>query len=137
MPVRTSTASWSGNLKDGKGTMAFGSGAFEGAYTYASRFQEGEGTNPEELIGAAHAGCYAMALANELASDGYDPQQVDASAAIHLEGGEITKSVLTVEATVPDIDAATFQEYADGAKTDCPVSQALGAIDIELEASLR
>jgi len=117
--------------------MAFGSGAFEGAYTYASRFEEGEGTNPEELIGAAHAGCYAMALANELAGDGYDPDRVDASASIHLEGGEITKSVLEVEATVPDIDAATFQEYAEGAKTDCPVSRALAAIDIELSATLR
>lgn len=136
MPVRSSHATWRGDLKNGEGTMAFGSGAFEGAYTYASRFQEGEGTNPEELIGAAHAGCYAMALSNELAGDGYTPEEVDATASVHLESGEITRVVLTVDATVPDIDEATFQEYAEAAKTDCPVSQALAAIDIELEARL-
>lgn len=136
MPVRSSNATWSGDLKTGDGTMRFGSGAYEGSFTFASRFEDGEGTNPEELIGAAHAGCFSMALSNELASDGYDPERVDTTANVHLEDGEITRVVLDVEADVPGIDDATFQEYADGAKTGCPVSQALASIDIELNAAL-
>lgn len=136
MPVRSSSATWSGDLKNGEGSMRFGSGAYEGSFTFASRFEDGDGTNPEELIGAAHAGCYSMALSNELASDGYDPQRVDTTANVYLEDGEITRVLLDVEADVPGIDAATFQEYAEGAKTGCPVSQALASIEIELNASL-
>lgn len=136
MPVRTSEATWNGNLTEGDGTMAFGSGAFEGAYTFASRFEEGDGTNPEELIAAAHAGCFAMALANELDGEGFTPERIHATASVHLEEGEITRSVLNAEADVPDVDDTTFQEIAEGAKTNCPVSQALAAIDIELDATL-
>lgn len=137
MPTRTSEATWEGDLRGGNGTMTVGDGAYEGPYTYVSRFENGEGTNPEELIGAAHAGCFSMALANELAKDDYDPQRVHTRAHVHLEGGEISRIVLETEAEVPDIDEETFLEYATGAKENCPVSKALAAVDIELEATLR
>ncbi|MFB6137276.1 MAG: OsmC family peroxiredoxin [Halobacteriaceae archaeon] len=137
MPVRTSTATWEGDLRDGEGTMALGSGAYEGAYSYATRFEEAEGSNPEELIAAAHAGCFSMALSNELASDDYDPDRVHTTASVHLEDGAISHILLEVEATVPDIDAETFLEYAREAKDSCPVSQALAAVpQIDLEATL-
>lgn len=137
MPQRTSEATWEGDLQSGNGSMVVGDGVYEGAYTFASRFEQGEGTNPEELIGAAHAGCFAMALSNELAEDGYEPSQVHATATVHLEGGEITKIALTVEADVPGIDEDTFLSFAEGAKENCPVSQALAAVpEITLEAAL-
>ena len=117
--------------------MVVGDGVYDGAYTYASRFEQGEGTNPEELIAAAHAGCFAMALSNELAEDGYEPTRVETTATVHLEGPEITKIELTVEADVPGIDEETFLTYADGAKENCPVSQALAAVpEITLQAAL-
>lgn len=137
MPVRTSEATWEGDLRDGSGEMAVGDGVYEGAYTYASRFEHGEGTNPEELIAAAHAGCYAMALSNDLASDGYEPDRVHAAASVHLEDGAISNIELDVEAEVPDVDEETFLDYAEGAKENCPVSQALAAVpEITLEAVL-
>lgn len=138
MPVRTSEATWEGDLKRGEGTMAFGSGAFEGAYSFASRFEDGTGTNPEELIGAAHAGCFSMALANGLAEDGYDPERVHTEAAVNLDNdaGEIDHVELTVEGTVPDIDEETFHEYAEEAKENCPVSKALAGPKITLNATL-
>lgn len=136
MPVRTSEATWEGDLRGGSGTMTIGDGVYQGAYSFASRFQEGEGTNPEELIAAAHAGCFAMALSNGLAEDGFDPQRVDVSAAVHLEDGVITKSVLEVEADVPDISESAFLDAVADAEVTCPVSQAL-AIDIESNATLR
>ena len=131
MPVRSSEATWEGNLRGGSGSMTIGDGVYQGAYTFASRFQEGEGTNPEELIAAAHAGCFAMALANGLAEAGFDPQRVHATASVHLEDGTITKSVLEVEATIPDISETEFLEAVAEAEVNCPVSQAL---DIEIEA---
>lgn len=140
MPQRTANAVWNGTLKHGDGQMAFGSGAFEGAFSFASRFEEGDGTNPEELLGAAHAGCFSMAFANELDDAGYDPVSVETEATITLsmdDGPEITESHLETVAEVEDIDEATFQEIAEQAKTGCPVSQALAGVDITLDATLR
>lgn len=136
MAKRKANAVWQGNLKEGKGTMKFGSGAFEGAYSYASRFEERTGTNPEELIGAAHAGCFSMAFANGLSQAGYTPDSVATEANVILEGGKITTIELVTEAKVPNIDEATFQQQADKAKQGCPVAQALSGVDIKLEAKL-
>jgi osmotically inducible protein OsmC len=140
MPIRTAKAAWSGSLKEGNGTMRLGSGAYEGRYSFGSRFAEESGTNPEELIAAAHAGCFSMALTAGLGKAGYFPQSVKTSARAHLEkvgeGFKITRIELTTEAEVPEIDAATFAENAESAKTNCPVSQALAGVDIKLEAKL-
>lgn len=137
MPVRTSSASWDGTLRDGSGTMTVGDEIYEGAYTFASRFQEGEGTNPEELIAAAHAGCFSMALANGLDEAGYDPENVHTVATVHLEDGAVTKIELDVEGSVPGIDDAAFREAAEDAKENCPVSQALAAVpEITVSATL-
>lgn len=140
MPQRKADAVWKGDLKGGKGTMKFGSGAFEGSYSFASRFEEGTGTNPEELIGAAHAGCFSMALSNELAQAGFTPKSVETNANVTLEmiDGDptISKIKLTVKANVPDIDDDEFQNFATGAKENCPVSKALGGVNISLDASL-
>lgn len=138
MPKRKADAIWKGDLKNGKGTMKFGSGAFEGAYTFASRFEEGTGTNPEELIGAAHAGCYSMALSNELAQAGFIPESVETTANVTLDAGAgaITKILLEVDATIPDIDNDEFQDFAEGAKNNCPVSKALAGVSIEVKAKL-
>lgn len=137
MPVRSSSATWTGDLRSGEGEMRFGSGAYEGAYTYASRFQEGEGSNPEELIAAAHAGCFSMALASELDKAGHDPERVDTIASVYLEEGSITRVLLEVEARVPGIDIETFLEIAQLAKDTCPVSEALAAVpQIDLDATL-
>ena len=140
MPVRTSNAVWRGDLKGGDGTVALGSGAFEGPYSFPSRFEEGPGTNPEELIGAAHAGCFAMALSNGLAGAGFTPTEVRVEARVHLgrddQGAAITKIELLCRATVPGIDAGTFAAQAEAAKVGCPVSKALAAVPIELDAAL-
>jgi osmotically inducible protein OsmC len=138
MAVRSSHARWEGNLKDGSGSMKLGSGFFEGPFTFASRFENGKGTNPEELIGAAHAGCYSMFLSAILSADGHAPNSVETTAAVHLgDGPTINKIELTCRADVPGIDAATFADYAQRAKEGCPVSKALAAVDeITLDASL-
>ncbi len=141
MPVRSANAEWKGDLKGGSGRLSSESGALDEApYSFKSRFQEGGATNPEELIGAAHAGCFSMALANGLAGDGHTPDYVRTRARVHLdevEGGfAISRIRLECEARVPGIDEASFQEHAQGAKDGCPVSQALGAIEIEVEAQL-
>ena len=140
MPVRTADAQWEGPLQGGKGQMRFGSGAFEGAYSFSSRFEDGAGTNPEELIAAAHAGCFSMALSNGLAKAGFTPTRVDTTASVHLDktdaGFGITKIELKTEAEVPGIDEPTFKEQADTAKANCPVSKALAAVDIVLDATL-
>ena len=140
MAIRTAKAQWDGNLLEGKGTMALGSGAFEGTYSFASRFEEGKGTNPEELLGAAHAGCFSMAFANALAKGGFAPKTVRTTAKVHLmkqeAGFAITLIELQTEAQVPGIDNAKFQEIADGAKKGCPVSKALAATEIKLDAKL-
>lgn len=138
MPQRKADAIWNGDLKGGKGTMKFGSGAFEGSYSFASRFEEGTGTNPEELIGAAHAGCYSMALSNELAQAGFTPESVETTANVTLDAGAgaITKINLKASANVPGIDSDKFHEIANGAKENCPVSKALAGVEITLDASL-
>jgi lipoyl-dependent peroxiredoxin len=140
MPVRKAEARWEGDLPSGKGTMRFGGGAFEGQYSFSSRFEDGAGTNPEELIAAAHAGCFSMALSNGLAKAGFTPTRVDTTASVSLEktdaGFGITKIELRTEAEVPGIDEATFSEQADTAKKNCPVSKALAAVDISLDAKL-
>jgi len=140
MPVRTANAVWNGGIKDGNGTMALGSGAFEGQYSFSTRFEEGTGTNPEELIGAAHAGCFSMALSAGLGRAGFAAKRVATSARVHLEkqeaGFAITRIDLTTVAEVPGIDEATFQEHAQGAKAGCPVSKALAGVEIHLDARL-
>jgi osmotically inducible protein OsmC len=140
MPVRQGEAVWRGTLKDGKGTVRLGSGAFEGPYSFASRFEEGSGTNPEELIGAAHAGCFSQALALMLSQAGYPPEQIHTTANVLLEkvgdGFKITSIELDTEARVPGVDADTFNEKAQAAKEGCPVSQALAAVEIKLKSKL-
>lgn len=140
MPVRTSEAVWEGNLQQGKGTVKLGSGAFEGAYSFSSRFEEGPGTNPEELIGAAHAGCFSMFLAAVLSRGGHTPKRIHTTAKVHIdrvgEGFKITRIELNSEAEVPGIDMKTFQEAAETSKKNCPVSQALAATNIEMQARL-
>jgi osmotically inducible protein OsmC len=140
MAKRTASAVWEGTLKDGKGTVKLGSGAFEGQYSFASRFEEGTGTNPEELIGAAHAGCFSMALAAGLTRAGFTPTRINTNASVSLEKvGEafkITKIELNTEAEIPNIDEAAFLEQAESAKKNCPVSQALAGTEITLSAKL-
>jgi osmotically inducible protein OsmC len=138
MAVRTARAQWDGSLQEGKGTMALGSGAFQGQYSFASRFEEGAGTNPEELIAAAHAGCYSMALTAALGRTGFNPQGVKTEARVQLHkqeaGFAITRIELDTEARVAGIDEAKFQEIADAAKKGCPVSKALAGTEIVLKA---
>jgi osmotically inducible protein OsmC len=140
MAVRTSDAEWTGDLKSGKGKMTLGSGAFEGAYTFKSRMEDGKGTNPEELIAAAHAGCFSMALSAGLSQAGHVPTRIHTSAKVTfgpVAGGfAITKIDLVTEGTVPGIDAKAFQAAAADAKANCPVSKALKAVEITLEAKL-
>jgi osmotically inducible protein OsmC len=140
MPVRSSSAVWNGNLLQGSGTMKLGSGAYEGAYSFPSRFESGKGTNPEELIAAAHAGCYSMAFSATLGKAGFNATRVSTTAKVHLEkvgeGFAITKIELVMEAQVPGIDNATFQTNAEAAKKGCPVSKALSATEITLSAKL-
>ena len=128
MPKRTAEAYWQGNLRDGKGTMRLGSGAFEGEYSFTSRMENGPGTNPEELIGAAEAGCFSMAFANDLSEAGHTPQDIRTSATVHF--GQ-------TEGTVPGIDEATFKKIAEDSKKNCPVSKALASTEITLEATLK
>lgn len=140
MAVRNANAVWTGGLQDGTGTVRLGSGAFEGRYSFTSRFEEGTGTNPEELLGAAHAGCFSMALAAGLGRAGYAPKKVATSARVHLIKGDaglaITRIELACEAEVPGIDDAAFQEQAQAAKSGCIVSRALAGVEIRLEAKL-
>ena len=137
MAVRKAEAVWKGTLREGAGTMKLGSGAYEGPYTFASRFEDGKGTNPEELIGAAHAGCFSMFLSALLSNNGFKPTRIDTTAAVHLEAGPtITMIELNTEAEVPGIDDAAFQKFAADAKAGCPVSKALASVDIKLTARL-
>jgi len=140
MPDRTGKATWEGTLREGTGRMALGSGAYEGPYSFSSRFEEGTGTNPEELIAAAHAGCFSMALSGVLGRAGLNPQRIDTTATVKLAQGEegfrISRVVLETEGVVPGVDEATFQQLAEQAKQNCPVSKALGAVEIELKARL-
>lgn len=140
MPLRNASAVWEGSLQDGKGTMKMASGAYEGAYSFASRFKDGTGTNPEELIAAAHAGCFSMALSGGLGRAGYTPERIATTAHLRLEktdaGFTITAIHLETEAKVPGIDAETFRQQAEAAKANCPVSRALQGVAIDLDAKL-
>ena len=141
MPKRTAKARWDGSLQEGNGTMRMVSGAYEGPYSFQSRFEEGDGTNPEELIAAAHAGCFSMALSLELGRAGHSAESVETTATVHLdkvgEGFGITRIDLDTRARVPGLPEDEFQAVAEAAKKGCPVSRALAAVDsIELRASL-
>ena len=139
MAVRTAKAQWEGNIQQGKGTMAFGSGAFEGQYSFASRFEEGAGTNPEELIAAAHAGCFSMALSAQLGNAGMTAESIETAGTLTMEkleaGWTITAVHLDVVARIPNADAAKFAEAANSAKAGCPVSRVLNA-KITMDAKL-
>jgi osmotically inducible protein OsmC len=140
MAIRQAEAEWDGTLREGRGTMKLGSGAFEGAYTFRSRMEEGPGTNPEELIGAAHAGCFSMALSAQLGQAGFTPARIHTTADVHFGpvggGFAITRIDLHTEADIPGINEAAFQEQAEAAKKNCPVSKALAGTEITLEAVL-
>jgi osmotically inducible protein OsmC len=140
MPTRTAHAEWNGALDSGTGTMAFGSGAFEGAYSFQSRMENGPGTNPEELIGAAHAGCYSMQLSGILGAGGHTPESIATEAKVGFEqqgeGWVIAGVELTTRGRVPGMDADAFRQAAETAKETCPVSVALRATPITLNATL-
>jgi osmotically inducible protein OsmC len=141
MATRTASAVWDGTLKQGKGSMKLGSGAFEGGYSFSSRFEEGTGTNPEELIGAAEAGCYSMALSANLEKAGHPAKRISTVATVKLEmiggGPKITSIDLKTDAEVAGVDNARFQEIAEQTKKGCPVSVALSGTQINLNATLR
>ena len=140
MPIRKAKAVWEGDLMKGKGTMALGSGAFEGKYSVGSRFEADPGTNPEELIGAAHAGCFSMAFAAGLGKAGFSPKSIKTEAKVHIDkvgdGWTITKIELSTVADIPGISDADFQKHAQAAKEGCPVSRALAGPEIVLTAKL-
>jgi lipoyl-dependent peroxiredoxin len=138
MTTRTSSAEWKGTLKEGSGTMKVGSGAYEGPFTHASRFATGPGTNPEELIGAAHAGCFSMFLSALLTTAGFPPTRIATTATVHLtDGPTISLIELVSEAEVPGLSEELFQEKAAAAKAGCPVSKVLAATEIRLTATLK
>ncbi len=140
MVTRTAEAEWRGGLPDGSGHMRFGSLAFDGPFDFRSRMENGKGTNPEELIGAAHAGCFSMALSYALTQAGFPPERVHTTAKVHFEmrdGGFVIPRIdLVTEATVPGLDSARFAEQAQAAKAGCPVSKALAGVEITLHATL-
>jgi osmotically inducible protein OsmC len=141
MPLRTSSARWQGTLTEGSGTMRTGKGGLTSNYSFKSRFEEGEGSNPEELIGAAHAGCFSMAFAKALTDAGYPPSSVETSASVHLDktdaGMTVTKIDLDTTGDVPGIDAAEFGKLAESAKANCPISRLLSpGAEITLTAKL-
>ena len=140
MAVRNAEAYWEGNLQKGHGAMKLGSGVFEGAYSFGSRFEDEAGTNPEELIGAAHAGCFSMAFSAMLGEKGFTPERIDTTAKVTIEqkgeGFAITGIQLDMKARIPGIEEAQFNEVASKAKEGCPVSKALAGTSIELKAAL-
>lgn len=140
MPVRRGQARWEGTLKEGKGTFKVASGAFGGSYSFGTRFGDQPGTNPEELIGAAHASCFSMALSKLLADEGHPPDSIETEAKVHLQqqvdGFAITRIELATRGKVPGMAAAAFKEQAEAAKKGCPVSRALAGVDITLDAKL-
>lgn len=139
MTKRTATAVWNGTLKEGNGQLNTQSGQIEGAYTFASRFEEGKGTNPEELIGAAHAGCFSMFLSAQLSNNGYTPESIETVATVHLgrdeTGPKITLIELENKATVPGLDEAGYQEFLAKTKANCPISRALSATEIVIKSA--
>lgn len=137
MTVRKSKAVWEGNLKEGKGKLLFGSGVYEGPYSFASRFEDAPGTNPEELIAAAHAGCFSMFLSALLTEKGFSPKSIKTTASVNLSAGPtISKIVLETEADIYGISDEVFQELAENAKKNCPISKALSAVPMEMSAKL-
>jgi lipoyl-dependent peroxiredoxin len=141
MATRSGSAEWRGDLKGGSGDLTVGEGVFQGAYSFASRFEEGEGTNPEELIAAAHAACFSMALSNIMAEHGHPADSVRTVARVHLgptdAGPTIRQIDLETEGRVPGIDQAHFEEHAEEAKAGCPVSRALAGVEeVNLKATL-
>jgi osmotically inducible protein OsmC len=139
---RSGSATWKGDLPSGEGNLTVGDGVFQGDYSFKSRFEEGEGTNPEELIAAAHAACFAMAFSNILAENGHTPDQVDATARVVLKeidgAPTIARIDLKADGKVPGIGDDDFQRLADEAKKGCPVSRALASVpEINLEATLQ
>lgn len=140
MKKRKARALWRGNLPEGEGTVKLGSGLLEAPYSFKSRFEEGDGTNPEELIGAAHAGCFSMALSNILAEEGYEPKEISTKAEVSIEkeDGDFTISEINLSTitSVSDIGIDEFQKLADMAKKNCPVSKALAGTEITLDACL-
>ena len=137
MPIRISSAEWKGTLKDGTGTMKVGRAGYEGPYTYASRFETGPGTNPEELLGAAHAGCFSMFLASLLTGAGFKPARVATTATVHLgDGPTITLIELDTQAEVPNLTEPELQKQAEIAKKNCPVSKALTGLEIRMRVQL-
>jgi osmotically inducible protein OsmC len=140
MTIRKAEAVWSGSLREGAGELSLESGAFKGPYTFKARFEQGKETNPEELLGAAHAGCFTMALTAMLGREKLTPTTIRTTAEVHLvqsEGGfVIPKIALTTRATIPGLTPERFAELAADAKTNCPVSKALAAVEITLDAAL-
>jgi len=137
MTIRTAFVIWNGNLKEGNGRMKLGSGAFDGPFSFQSRFEEGTGTNPEELIGAAQAGCFSMFLAAVLSGDGFTPTEVKTTAKVHLgEGPTVSLIELDTQANVPDLDEGKFQEKVEFAKKNCPISKALTGLELRVTARL-
>ena len=137
MPIRNASAVWNGTLKEGHGFMKLGSGAFEGRYTFSTRFEEEPGTNPEELVGAAHAGCFSMYLSAQLTDAGFPPVQIRTRATVHLGAGpRITLIELDTEAEVPNVDEKTFLEKVDVSKKNCPISLALTGPEVRVTARL-
>jgi len=140
MPIRKARAVWEGDLMKGKGEIELGSGAFKGNYSFGSRFEESKGTNPEELIGAAHAGCFSMAFSAILGQAGFKPTSIKTEAKVHIDkigdGFTITKIELSTVGDIPGIDNETFLKHANEAKAGCPVSRALAGVEITLDAKL-
>ncbi len=140
MPVRKADAVWNGTLREGTGRVSLESGAFEGKYSFGSRFESEPGTNPEELVGAAHAGCFSMALSAALGEAGHDPLEVATTARVHLEktddGFAVTRIELVSRAKVPGIDRDTFMTFAEDAKQGCPISKLLTGAEISLQIEL-
>jgi osmotically inducible protein OsmC len=141
MPIRIASARWSGNFTEGSGVFKTGKGGYEGNYSAKSRFAEGEGANPEELIGAAHAGCFSMAFSKGLADAGFAPNSVETTAKVHLDKGDagfsVTRINLETVGDIPGIDEGTFQKIAEGTKENCPISRLLSpGAEITLSAKL-
>jgi lipoyl-dependent peroxiredoxin len=141
MATRSSTAVWNGDIMSGDGTMKLGTGAWEGPYSFKSRFEDGKGTNPEELIAAAHAGCFSMALSGALTKAGHPPEKIETTADVALvkdgEGFKIPTIKLKTSVKVAGLDEAKFQEIAKAAKENCPVSKVLAGAEISLDATLK
>jgi osmotically inducible protein OsmC len=140
MPTRTADAEWTGTITEGQGRMRLGSGAFEGRYDFRTRMEDAPGTNPEELIGAAHAGCFSMALSAQLTQAGFKPERIHTTASVSFTkaaaGWTIDRIDLKTEASVPGVSPDEFRAKAEAAKAGCPVSKALAGVDIHLDARL-